>query len=467
MRGIDRRHFLAGATASGVALLEGIGPEGMSNAAVAPATDWDVVVLGGGVSGLSAAQELAQAGKKVIVLEARNRIGGRMWTDRTSMSIPVERGCELIHGGPHVSTWQYVRQLGLKTHMFTRYFRKVNASDPWQSRDVVDHFFFPRGKPPGLALPLPAPRISETAQAYLGRLGLPPENWPINVHRLAIDAQPLYNQPPEAARAMLEQCLRISDDPSLFEAVPLPDPDDPARNKGDYRVIGGYDQILQPLARGLDVRLNCVVKAVDRSPRGVEVHSSRGTFRGNRCIVALPAGVLRSGKVRFTPALPEAKAKALRDYRYLTVFKSILEFDHPVLSFGGQPTDQCAIYTHDPKSMWNASWMTPGFPGEIWVNWSTGDAAKRLWALPEAQRFEASLEQVRKAAGDDGLYYRKAAIHDWAQDEFALGAYGYAMDPAIVEPDGALFFAGVQTHNVHSSHDSGREAARMAIRSML
>jgi hypothetical protein len=124
----------------------------------------------------------------------------------------------------------------------------------------------------------------------------------------------------------------------------------------------------------------------------------------------------------------------LRGFAYLPVFKSILEFDHQVLSFSGAPTDQAAIYTHDPKSMWNASWGTPGFVGEIWVNWSTGDAARRLWALPPEQRFEASLEQVRLAAGDNGIRYRKAAIHDWANDPYAMGAYGYEKIAGLTEP---------------------------------
>ncbi|HEX7743416.1 MAG TPA: NAD(P)/FAD-dependent oxidoreductase, partial [Sphingobium sp.] len=386
---------------------------------------------------------------------------------RSSMSIPVERGCELIHGGPHVSTWQYVTGQRLKTHMFTRYFRKVNPTDPWQSRDVVGHFFFPKGKPATLRLPLPAPAANQSAQDYLKALGLEPDNWPINVHRLAIDAEPLYNQGAAKVLPTLEKCIRITDDPSQFVPIPLPDPNDPARDKGDYRVIGGYDQILKPIATGLDIRLSTVVRHVDYSDKGVEVHSDKGTVRARRCIIALPAGVLRSGKVAFNPPLPEKKARDLREYAYLPVFKSILEFDHPVLSFGGQPTDKCAIYTLDPKSMWNASWGTPGYSGEIWVNWSTGDVAKRLWALPEEQRFDASLHQVRTAAGDHGLHHSKALIHDWRNDEFACGAYGYEDIAGLTDPVGrSLYFAGVQTHNVHGSHDSGVLAADAVLASL-
>jgi monoamine oxidase len=66
--------------------------------------DFDVVVIGAGVAGLSAARDLVDAGKSVVVVEARDRIGGRMWTDRTSMSVPIDLGCEFIHGA-NASTW--------------------------------------------------------------------------------------------------------------------------------------------------------------------------------------------------------------------------------------------------------------------------------------------------------------------------------------------------------------------------
>jgi monoamine oxidase len=466
MSEFSRRTFLSSTAAAGSTLLGSFPFAGELHAAPTGG-EWDAIVVGAGVSGLSAAAELRRAGKKVLILEARDRIGGRMWTDRSSMSIPVERGCELIHGGPHVSTWQYVVAQRLETHMFTRYFRKVNASDPWQPRDIVAHYFFPRGKPSGLKLPLPAPPAGQTGADYLAGLGLPPENWPVNLHRLAIDAEPLYNQPASELVVTLEKCIRISDDPSLFEPVPFPDPGNPERDKGDYRVVGGYDQILKPISAGLDILLSAIVSQIDHGSNGVEVHAAGKTYRARRCIVTLPAGVLKAGKVTFNPPLPEARTSALREYRYLPVFKSILEFDHPVLSFGGMPTDQAAIYTHDPKSMWNASWGIAGFGGEIWVNWSTGDAARRLWALPEDQRFDASLEQVRLAAADQGLHYRKALIHDWKNDQFALGAYGYDEVAGITEPVGAsLHFAGVHTHNVHSSHDSGIAAAQAVAASL-
>ena len=88
--------------------------------------DADVLVIGAGASGLAAARALADAGRSVIVLEARTRIGGRVWTDRSFAAIPVERGAEFIHG-EQADTWALVRRAGLRTESFSR----------WQGRRIV------------------------------------------------------------------------------------------------------------------------------------------------------------------------------------------------------------------------------------------------------------------------------------------------------------------------------------------
>src|SRR3954469_13527694 len=91
--------------------------------------DADVLVIGAGAAGLSAARTLADAGRSVIVLEARDRIGGRVWTDHTFGPIPVERGAEFIHG-ERADTWALVRRGGLATESFSRWSgRRILAED--------------------------------------------------------------------------------------------------------------------------------------------------------------------------------------------------------------------------------------------------------------------------------------------------------------------------------------------------
>ena len=91
--------------------------------------DLDVIVIGAGVAGLSAARVLADAGKRVVVVEARDRIGGRMWTHPDAMSVPIELGAQFIHGR-NASTWELVRQQGLRTHTHSHHVLPYAAGRP-------------------------------------------------------------------------------------------------------------------------------------------------------------------------------------------------------------------------------------------------------------------------------------------------------------------------------------------------
>ena len=108
-------------------------------------TDADVIVIGAGMSGLSTARALTDAGKKVIVVEGRDRIGGRLWTDYDSMSIPIELGAQFIHGGEYTdnkkaSTWELVRQQGLKTYTHTNMFSRTSVGDPWKEEKIENPY---------------------------------------------------------------------------------------------------------------------------------------------------------------------------------------------------------------------------------------------------------------------------------------------------------------------------------------
>jgi monoamine oxidase len=106
------------------------------NTAAAPDGALDVVVIGAGVAGLSAARDLVDAGMNVTVLEARDRIGGRMWTQTGTLSAPVELGAQFIHGR-NASTWALVRRLGLRTHTHRTTFSRTRVGGPWQKKNLT------------------------------------------------------------------------------------------------------------------------------------------------------------------------------------------------------------------------------------------------------------------------------------------------------------------------------------------
>jgi len=372
---IGRRGFLV-ATAAGLmavgssaAYAAGRGQEANHD------NDFDVVVIGAGAAGLSTARDLADAGKRVVVVEARNRLGGRMWTDRTSMSVPFELGCEYIHGET-ASTWDLIRKQGLKTHRSDIVISRTLPGGPWKTTD---------------------------------QSGLPPE----------------YK---------------------------------------NFRIIGGYNQVLVPLADKLSIQLNTVVRRVEHSAAGVVVRAEQQgrpvSYRARSAVVAVPVAVLAADTIEFSPALPSAKVDAFKAVPQVPITKVIMEFDHRVIPHDADEIQEVKV---ESWSLWNASKAVPGFSGQVFAMGTDGDEAIRLLALPRARRHAEVLEVIRGIAGDRNLQPVKVAEHEWAKDPFARAAFSEYDAPGadvIYKPvNNTLYWAGVITDQVDFSRDSGKKVA--------
>ena len=262
---VSRRAILGAgaAAAAGLLLTAGASPW---TAVSAPTYTWDAIVVGAGAAGLGAASKLAAAGKRVLVLEARDRIGGRLWTDRTTLSIPHERGGEMVHGND-VSTWDLIRQENLTTHRWEDKFAKINLSDStWSSAKDYDTFRFPQGAP-SFPAGVPQPLPGETAEVWLARIGIPRSNYPIYFWVMEGDYEQFDVMP---AEMVVEELGFVLDMQQYSGAMP-------AEAYGDYRVIGGYDQILRPLTRNITIRKSTVVGAVEYSASGVNILTNNGS----------------------------------------------------------------------------------------------------------------------------------------------------------------------------------------------
>lgn len=441
--------------------------------------NWDVIVVGAGSAGIGAARRLVDQNPslRVAIVEARDRIGGRMFTDRTSMGIPVERGCELVHGGPYADTYPWIKEAGFDMRMFTKnYIRLNNADDSspshaWHAPDAPASWEFPAGIPDGLvrfdpageAQPLPEALPREKADAYLARLGIAPDNIPSGLrYLLTDDAEPLYATDAAAVGEVLTACIRYSLHP---EEAPEPeelDADDPKHNDGDYKIIGGYDQLLTFIADDIPVFLDTVVEEVQHSKSGVELFTSQGTMSARRVIMAVPAGVMQRRDIDFSAGLPDRKWVAFDEFQYSHIFKCLLEFEGQVFTPDGSATwGYAESMDLTPTTLWNASIAQPEYGGQVIVGWETGEAARELHALPLEQKYEAVLDVVRKSAGDPGLQYKKALMTDWANEPFSWGAYGHGGNEKDMSAptDDVLFWAGMRTSTVTASYVSGVDEA--------
>ncbi|MDE3722494.1 NAD(P)/FAD-dependent oxidoreductase [Nocardiopsis sp. N85] len=371
--------------------------------------EWDVAVVGAGPAGLAAARNLFDHGLRVVVLEARDRVGGQVFTDRTFAPVPVESGAGLIHGAD-VSTWELVEETGARTE-------RMRAD--WSEAPAIDVSRAPRG--------------DEDAATYLRGLGVPEEDWP----PVAIDGEPLERWSARWIHAT-----------GVFDWWSAP--------REDFRVVDGYDRLLEPLAAGPRIMLRSPARMIRRGPAGVEIGvAGRSTpVRARRCVVALPIGVLRSGTVRFEPGLPPGHREAVAALTATDAVKLLYRFDRPVM-----PTDRDSL-GGDGFVFWSVS-REP----EVVTVWTAGDGARDLLAREPADRFAEGLRALSGALGGPPPAPVGRTTHDWTADVFSRGAYLHVPPGAHDAPatlaasvDRTLFFAGEAVtgeNTVDGAYDSG------------
>ena len=423
------------------------------------------LVIGAGMAGLSAAWHLQAAGITTTVLEARDRIGGRVWTNRDFADIPVEFGAELIHGrGAEINTWGWIRKLGLRTWHWNKLddsMIRTEAGD-WLTMGEA------RAQSPELDVTrswelgdVPEPCDDEDLGSYLQRIGFSP-------------AQMRYVQR-SFANAEGDDMRYLN---AKAHAQAMPPPDASGGTEGvddedysDHRILDGYDRYYTQLAAELDIRLHCAVSQIHWSD-GVQAQAVSGAvYAADVAVIALPLAVLQAARVRFAPLLPAVKHEALAGLQMGPVLKLVYLFDAPLLD-----RKIGAIYSAgSPPMWWSPSLGRPG-GAVVWTAFATGDYARELLQLGEAAALEKSLATLREEIGQPDLQARKSRWVAWNHDEFALGGYSvclpghYAARDKLAQPTPPLYWAGEASAphrmaaTVHGAYHTGKRAAQEIIR---
>ena len=415
----------------------------------------DVVVLGAGMSGLAAARDLARAGLDVVLLEARDRVGGRIHTLHEQAPHGLEIGAQMIHGS-RAYTWALVKEFGVET-------RPLPEWERWRFSPAAGFW-----KPDGARERSLAARLDQAYHAYRGD--------DISYQKF-LDTLKLGEREIDSVTENALSWSAEPDEVSLRAAIEDSAAWDTYIDQ-NFQVVGGYDQIPRKMAETLGdrVRLSTVVRAVEWGRGEVAVTCERegatDTVRARRAVVTLPIGILQTGKPAFSPDLPGWKRRAIDSLHMGRVVVVHMLFDD---WFWRDPkTGRKGWRAHEGRvSFWDPHPLGHGMPAL--QGWITGRAAQELSDLGEKAGIARTLDWVEEALPKAGARKRLqwSYLRDWVRDPYALGCYSYTRPggwpqrAVLATPvQNTLYFAGEATEppphyqTVHGAYDSGRRAAR-------
>jgi monoamine oxidase len=397
----------------------------------------DVAVIGAGAAGLGAAHALQQSGLSVIVLEARDRIGGRSHTIQAAPDITFDLGCGWLHSADKNSFVAIAKQLG---------FAIDSSRPPWREQSNDASF--------------PAKLRAEFIAAldtFYDRAELAAESNDDAAASTCLEPGNRWNPMIDAISTYINGVL--------LDQVSLHDMDAYEDTEINWRVRRGYGALISAHGASCPVSLSTQVTLIDHSGPRVRIETSQGTLSAAKAIVTVPTTMLANELIRFHPVLPD-KVDAARGLPLGVDNKVMLRLD------GGDalPTDG-GLRGPTMKSAMGSFHLRP-FGQPCIEGFFGGPFARELEeAGPGALGAQAIDEVVALLGSSWRTKLTPLAESRWATDPFARGAYsaalpGHAGARAVLAApvDGRLFFAGEATSanffsTAHGARDSGERAA--------
>lgn len=432
----------------------------------------DAVVVGAGVAGLAAARRLRERGLDVTVLEARDRIGGRVWTVHAQgLAVPVELGAEFLHGEtPEID--ELAASAGLRTldiagrRWLSARGRLRLMDDFWERLDRVMRRLDEEREPD-----------RSFADALARMRGATPAD-----RKLAVQ----YVEGFHAADTRLVSERALAEGGSPREDV---------RERRIGRVVEGYDRIVTALASPIQdvIRLGAVVTRVRWSKGRVAISwrdhggAPQHEIVARAAIVGVPLGVLAAppdsaGHIAFHPAVA-AVTRATEQLVMGTVVRVALQLDEPFWTderfakrVGDERLDTLSFLHARDSADFQVWWTQYPIRAPLLVGWCGGPAAITLARLSRERLIDTAVRSLARLVGMSARavtsHVVAAFTHDWINDPFSRGAYSYVAvggDDAsrvLSRPvQGTLFFAGEhadregRTGTVHGAIASGYAAA--------
>lgn len=403
-------------------------------------SDFEVVIVGGGAAGIAAGRRLHDVGVDCIIVEARERLGGRSWTVNAG-GYPVDLGCGWLHSAEENPWTRIAKAQGLTID---------HTPPPWMRPSIPINF-----------PPAEQSNFRDALLDFFEKQGAHPENVPDVSAASLLEPHERWNKLIGAVSTFLSGA-----EPEKLSARDFARYHDTGVN---WRVVEGYGAAILAHAGGVPVRLGTPVRHIDHAGKRVSIETTNGTIMANAAIVTLPSDLIAEEAILFTPALPEKVEAAaglplgLDDKLFLSL-EHAEEFENDSRLFGRTDRTATAGYHFRP------------FGRPQIEAYFGGMQASDFETKGEDAFFDFAVAELTNLFGSDfARRVKPLGIHRWGTDPFARGAYSHAL---VGRADGRsvlaapvknrLFFAGeacsVHAYSTaHGAYLTGIEAADQII----
>jgi monoamine oxidase len=402
-------------------------------------SDFDVVIIGAGAAGLAAGKRLAADRLSFVILEARDRIGGRAFT-KTINGFPLDLGCGWLHSADCNPWTKIAEELNFS----------IDRTPPGWTRQTFDLGFSPEDQADAGA----------ASQRFFARLeAADPSGADFSAERLLelgcrwnalINAESAFINGAELDAISVEDWRRYDD------------------SGVNWRVVEGYGAAIAVFGGGLPVRLGCAATLIDQERPSVAVETTRGRLTAAAVILTIPPSLIAEGAIGFKPALPD-KIAAAASLPLGVANKLVMSIDAPDL-----PADGHLI--GDPNRTATGSYYLRPFGRPLIEAFFGGGHAQDLEQCGPGAAFDFARAELGRLFG--GAFSARLALLSetaWASDPLSRGSYSHALlghsdaRGRLAAPiDGRLFFAGEACSGrsfstAHGAYFTGVEAAEAAI----
>ena len=431
-----------------------IKPTTTSNSPVTSDSTPQVIVIGAGIAGLAAAAKLQANGYRVQIIEGRDRIGGRIWTSRTWNDMPVDLGASWIHG----VTQNPLTDLADTARIERTPTDYENSLVYTMEGDELDDAAVEQLEEQLVTLlDAVAELVEDTDDMSLAAA----------MQQVLVEQAESIDQP--RLNFSINSTIEHEYAADVEELSAQYWDNDGEVVGGDVIFLDGYDQILDQLTADLTIHTGQPVNAINYTAESITITTNTTTFEAEHVIITVPLGVLKQGRIQFTPPLDATKTDAITLLGSGLLNKTWLRF--PTAFWPKEP--EIINYIDEQKGRWAEFLNIYHYTDKpILLGFNAGSYARMLESRSDAEIIADGMQVLRTIYGQEIPDPEAWQITRWGADPYAFGSYSFlgvgatdALRDDLAQPiAGRLFFAGEATERtypstVHGAYLSGLRAA--------